>query len=466
MRDFCLCVPGVLRLCSLSFVLALHLSCQFCHASHGHRHNSSSLGSKFCAVSSLLGDIEENPRFSYPSDLFCAPKQVTCQQQAFRMMNASSMTSPYLPCTSVEEYRKPSLCNHVCIGKKLPELSPMCPVHSPNLVQLVHNKSFPGWNISSSICRLRESLLHISNSSGSGLSDDVVNVIILGGSVTLGHRTEGCMHNTTSQWGVFPCAWGSLLQEWAEKTDTPIKVWNLAQAGFSSGLMADYFSFYLLEKNITLKATDLIFLDHSANDAIQLGGNIYDNSLQVGVERLLFQIKLALTSSNVKANKLSKHRIPLSKYKLPTVVMLEFYPLETAKDYSLAYRAVARQYGLHVWPLKEALRSAAASRNQAPYVDYLQGKFGHHMPWFVHLWYADYIVAMLMYSMQKCDSGREWNGLHEYQGSEVIYTEEVGEPTPEAGDQLKPMCNDALPRLVDAQAKSAFMLFRNTLYVI
>ena len=82
------------------------------------------------------------------------------------------------------------------------------------------------------------------------------------------------------------------------------------------------------------------------------------------------------------------------------------YPVDTG--YTLAYERIARHYNVTLWSYRDMVREMHHNHTQSNLVQYLDyhnnyGPSSGHPPWHVHLFYADFVTAMLQNQMEHCD---------------------------------------------------------------
>jgi hypothetical protein len=240
------------------------------------------------------------------------------------------------------------------------------------------------------------------------------NVIILGGSVTAGHHSIGCICDSHEHpqcqdpphSSIPRCSWSMYLQLWIISflKHSRVKTINLSQSGLNSGVMAQWISLKLSEANITLTKNDIFILDHSTNDALSSGhGDI--EILRSGLENLINNIYQLATRGSVEKSP-------------PTIILLELDPLRNYRrdipqsweginqdgfDYSEVYVDLASRYHLHLWSLRDYIWSSLVNHTSSS-LKYLRGSYGTHPPWHVHLYYADFISSLIELNLRNCQS--------------------------------------------------------------
>lgn len=307
------------------------------------------------------------------------------------------MAPPPIRCFSNSEKNNNPNEWHLC-----PLESHKCPLSLLTL-EVAMRKS-RSWLLSPSIC---DSLLQRTEATG--------NIIILGGSVTAGHHSVGCVcdshEHPQCQEDPPPsslplCSWSRYLELWITSfvKSSRVRTINLSQSGLSSGVMAQWISLRLQEANITLTKNDIFILDHSTNDALSSGHGIIE-ILRSGLENLVNNIYQLATRGSVEKSP-------------PTIILLELEPLRNYRreipqdweginqdgfDYSEVYVDIASRYHLHLWSLRDYIWSPDVD-DTASYLKYLRGFCGTHPAWHVHLFYADFISSLIELNLKNCQS--------------------------------------------------------------
>lgn len=241
-------------------------------------------------------------------------------------------------------------------------------------------------------------------------------VIVLGGSVTTGVSASGCccseeiepkcagqknalcMTQTDSRVPSTLCSWVGYFHPFLSSLSSHFHVHNLAVGGHMSHQMMAELAHRLKQLEITLTSADIVFIDHSVNDAF--GGT--PETIQQGVEALIREILL------------------LSKGSWPTIILLEMWPFPSKQfldsytvteankdlDYSTAYRRIASHYNVSVWSYKDVIWSPEATAKQSHLLPYLRfhnnlvdkhnRNWKNHPPWHVHVFYADLLGSLFL----------------------------------------------------------------------
>ena len=380
----------------------------------------------------------------YPMDVF-EPRGMT----KLVLYNRSSLTwcraSDAGEETMIPSAKKRATTNrlHAC------SITTPCPV-SPASVSTANKAT---WEVrTTSFCAIRERLSH-----NDGSSNAPLNIIVFGGSVTLGVGSTGCccsrVHDarcpyapgehpncehvprtarapTTGPRPVSLCTWHGYLERWLAVTfpAAAVRVVSLAQGGLSSDLVGDEGSPYELSAALrakgiaSLTSTDLIFIDFSVNDGRSFTS---ERQLAGGLDRFLQRLfRMGVNGS------------------WPTAVLLEQWPYagrafttattvagaaDASPDYSRTYQLVARRFGLPLWSYRDV--AWAAQTQGRPFADYLlfrrnlplqpkggtprpEGKEGTgegdpdpHPPWYIHLFVADLVASLLLREFDRCADG-------------------------------------------------------------
>ena len=113
----------------------------------------------------------------------------------------------------------------------------------------------------------------------------VVNLIVLGGSVTSGQFTEGyycqtCSASKNNEWSGHT-NWAHYLEYWLTHYKmTNVKLHFLAVHGYSSAAMNEVIVDKLKAAGLqSLSASDIVLIDHSYNDGLYLSLSTYHSCL-------------------------------------------------------------------------------------------------------------------------------------------------------------------------------------------
>jgi len=185
-------------------------------------------------------------------------------------------------------------------------------------------------------------------------------------------------------------------------------------AGMTSQATADDLFYSLNDANITqFTSNDILFLDCSVNDAVTFPSFVDNHKIASGMDALIRRIY---------------HRSKEGSW--PTVILLEMWPfpnnlnlgLTSSKgigpgegDYSIMYSQVGSKFKLPIWSLKDVVWSdfSISDPSQSKFLSFIQfrqNKFrrpdhdwvDNHPPFYVHIFYADFVASMLQAEFYKC----------------------------------------------------------------
>lgn len=304
-------------------------------------------------------------------------------------------------------------------------------------------------NVESSL-KLNTQLAHLKLCSL--LDPDVqhMNLIVLGGSQTVGHSLstsccQGKRNASTCQ--LFPsssklhnafCSWSGYFYRWLQSylPFKEIHYHNLAKSGHTSYTMYENLLESLRIHGIEkLSRNDLVLIDHSENDACAI----------VNREELFVANGLEL---------LIRSLIQLSSDSTPMMVLIEHWPHDNAVGgkegsaesvYIRIYRKLAAHYGIPLFSYREVVWSEHIAREQPPLKRMMTG-FDLHPPWHGHLLAADIYAASIISSLKSCSQSPPSPILEAtppplYNSSRLMVTE---------------FCDPSLPYLLDARPNSTF----------
>lgn len=255
-----------------------------------------------------------------------------------------------------------------------------------------------------------------------------VNVFVLGGSMTHGQMTRcGCScssrfdrrcpkepeEDTCSASSL--CSWTHHVFNWLVEKHRWVQFSFLDFAG--SGRMSkrslDNWGAWLVNTKAQIGNNDIIFIDHSVNDAEQIGTHEdLSESFELLIRTLL-------------------HTYLQAGFAKPTIVVIEQYPHGTPRDgqrriapnaarvndYAHTYRDVAKHYGTMLLSLREVFwtyfglegrdysKEPEASKRLYPLSPYGPTHVETHPPWYIHLFMADVIAGSLVHTFHKLRSG-------------------------------------------------------------
>lgn len=293
-----------------------------------------------------------------------------------------------------------------------------CPLHHQNIIDASIGLNY--WPRTSNFCHLQNLLQR---------ADETVNVIVYGGSITLGRHVEGCCCNSElNPSSCYPhntcidilgdCTWHRNLFRWLKLySKAKINHLDFSTGGFTSTMLNEGFYNDLQINNITkFTSNDIIFLDHSAND-----GSI-------------------LTSTKERFEKFGKEldllidKIYDMSETYPTVIFLEMYPFAVRFkewdfsnessiihsnrpyphnnsyfpfDYVDIYRKIAINRGVTVWSYRNMIWSKISDsfemKNSISYLRFMRNTLHDiHPGWPVHLFYSDLIANLILQEFTSC----------------------------------------------------------------
>lgn len=368
-----------------------------------------------CPVSSLLSQhassSEEAPRYhSYPMDIF-DPEQ-------YSKLNSRDSHKLY----SCIGHEKVQYTRHNC------SLWTRCPLRPQNILDAqravtTNTLDTQGWSTKTSFCSAYSTLHNVAGAAGNH-----TRIVILGGSVTGGTYAGGCCCvkevdrrctlsakiNTIcaldNQKGI--CSWSEHFKRWANAVfGDRVSVILICGGGCHSLCMSNDLLVKFQEKGIrTLTSSDIVLIDHSVNDGETWRLKSQVPILEHALSSLIRKIYHASTEGS-----------------WPTVVLLEHWPFPSGMneriknatdippgsvDYSTMYSTIAARFELPVWSYKDVVWSRFVENDpvQSKFRRYLLflnnrlKKYGmdSHPPFYVHLFYADLIAALLLSEFQRC----------------------------------------------------------------
>lgn len=354
-----------------------------------------------CPTSSLI-NTKFDQILDYPMDIFD-------KNQYESAGNYSNMDSALYNCTSSERDNNPW---HKCSTQTT------CPVSSQN-VDVFVNKSISLWQGLHSLCNLQKVLLN---------PEEIINIVVLGGSVTAGSASFGCCCNKELDSKCIPpadskqkwcgrddisylCRWHDFLLRWMDALgEARIQRVDAFEGGATSPYMAEKLGPILHSYDIKqLTSKDIVFIDHSVNDGMSFSSKIRHNTLDQGLESLILRI-LHLSEPG----------------SWPTIILLEQWPYVSARiirdnippvdgssrpfDYIHAYERIAREYSLPLWSYRDVVWSPEAySSNMSSFISYLRFEHNNnfasqHPPWYINLFYADLIASSLSREILDCSA--------------------------------------------------------------
>jgi hypothetical protein len=212
---------------------------------------------------------------------------------------------------------------------------------------------------------------------------------------------------------------------------------NYARGGVTSLAMMRQLAANLQREQVVLTGRDLVFLDHSVNDATR---DATMSKIATGVEGLIRVIYRNSVGT------------------LPTIILLEAWPRKDyGIDYTEAYDQIAQYYRIPVWSYRDAVWSEYAQNVQRGYNKYLTqqnplGKVGHPV-WFVHLYHADLYAAILVQESVNCTATTLTKALRGTGDNKI----EVPPALTITKEHKLNLCDDTVISLLDASAETEYM---------
>ena len=206
------------------------------------------------------------------------------------------------------------------------------------------------------------------------------------------------------------------------KTNGHINVINLAIGGATSSYMSNEILMLLNDSNITkLTSNDIILIDHSVNDGMTYSNKVGIIELFTGLSNLIYRLLYISQLNNY-----------------PTIILLEQWPFRSGYstdsnrpyndnyndndnykgnthlinkydpyDYHHIYVNISKQFKIPLYSYRDMIWSKYVEYNQSDYKNYLRFHhnvdFGYqHPPWYIHLYYADFIANILQFELLNC----------------------------------------------------------------
>eukprot|EP01041_Mallomonas_annulata_P006156 gene6156-12466_t len=343
----------------------------------------------------------------------------------------------------------------------------LCPIRHENIVSA---GDVPWPTRVTNLC----DITHINYPSGNMSSTRVVkslNLIFLGGSFTAGSNTRQacccdwdakcpphlpCIHYTRSGHDYY-CAWPGFFSRWLQKLlpSITITVHNLAESGATSRIMANRLGDILRRKKVIISQNDIVFIDHSVNDAEYLGTKGRITDVQQGVELLVREL-----IRNAKDHR--PHIIFVDQWPHNGPNPSKDKPADFANSVSGIYRSVARYYRLPLWSYREFVWSDFASTNQSHFIHMVRS-LPTHTPWHTHLLVADIISGVFLRTLREScvhrssyslssDSHSHSQNHSSYGPTDVSVSDDLLLPDTLYDVRLleHDICNDSMSVLMDA----------------
>jgi hypothetical protein len=279
--------------------------------------------------------------------------------------------------------------NHQCYSSLA-----ACPMKS----EFVHlaTAATKTWMKTPYLCDFKQRLQH-----NNADDENQINILIMGGSVTKGTGTEGCVcdsnicadsidlhhcikHHDESRC----CSWTRQLMRWIKhKTNATVNFIDYGNGGTSSiTALQLYVDTIPID---SLKRLDLVLLDYSLNDAISIGKEndpVKYHALEYSVEWLIRRLLTRFSGLQ------------------PVIVLLAGQP--SWNQCFSVYEKMARYYSIPFWSYDSVIKSPALmDKSYAKLLSWQDNSkelAGNHPPWPVHLFTADLYAAIMEEEFSRC----------------------------------------------------------------
>jgi len=289
--------------------------------------------------------------------------------------------------------------------------------------------------------------------------NEVIRVIVFGGSGALGADSQGCY--CQSKWDSKchfnakmmknrknlqeECRWANPFTRWlrSKSLATVLQIPMEVAASVPYNIAVDL-TRRLKEVHVeSLTSNDIILLDYSLNEVGKYSQSHQQYEMEAGMERLIRGL-LHLAKRNDS---------------MPTIVLVETCPFaqdgakdlmkppdrESKVDYSRSYTKLGSYYNLPIWSLRDVVWSNFSRTHpvQSQYISELRAP--DHPVWYIHLFYADVMAAIMERELEKCFYYKPTESSHEY----VI-------PPPLIKLSDHKVCDESIPSLLDMTAEGVF----------
>lgn len=343
-----------------------------------------------------------------------------------------------------------------------------CPL-TGNLIEHAANFNRT-WTAKHSLCKVRKTF-HDPTATA--------NVVFLGGSVTAGVSAKGCCCEpdldtkckSTSEIQVFYCdskshraesyicRWHFYLYKWFKtKSMGNVNYVDFSGTGRSIIYYQEAFSREMKLHNIErFTANDIIFVDTSVNDALFFSMPVKQAERLAAIETLVRRIFLTYSTQPDETGKVGDAG-------WPTIIFLEHYVRAARNedlgltDYTADYRKIAAKYKLLVWSYKDVLNMDSFMQLSEKYPFINCANFGCtndiHISWYVHLFYADMLGAILKREFHRCYSASTTDGME----LEGFRSEEDIRDILNLKSEVKKtdFCNDSVPPLLEILSQDVY----------
>lgn len=341
----------------------------------------------YCPVSSII-DTKATSLYTYPMDLFDNQQYQQIILQSIENSDDIRMNS--YNCSSKGDY---DMTTGEAIHLRYCSNFTKCPLFKQNIFDAR----------SPVVADYRHSLCNLSRATNS--IDSTIKLITLGGSLVIGHRSQGChcfnsidskcnlqMSNSDYEKGF--CPFAKYLHLWLQTISKgKVEMYNLAQGGMSSRGMNVLLPDLLVSNDIKkLSSSDIIIIDHTVNDNHVLS----DEESLAYTKDIIYKI-LQLSQDG----------------DWPTIILLS---MQKNSRYQL-YDSIASLIHIPHWSMVYLAFSDFAL-NQSSMKNYLlllqsdweyQGK-EVHPGWFYHLYLSDLLASLINEEIRECDDN--FNSKH------------------------------------------------------
>ena len=337
---------------------------------------------------------------------------------------------PILNCSTLNR-------NHICSI----EQAPPCPIDK-ELVDLA-KATTTNWIKDAYLCDFKRRLENREN------SENHINILIMGGSVTQGAWARGCICKGSDSCTTSEdlrqclensdenhcCSWPRQLRRWIRsKTTAKVNFISYAIGGTTSSTALQLY----VETLPKFSHLDLVLLDYSVNDAcIMWGGNdaVTLNEVEHGMEWLIRRLLLMYRQIR------------------PQLVLLNGMPaiFHSGYQYTTAYDKLAQHYSIPLWSYDIVAQSDAMTNKSFSKVLRWEDnckECGLHPPWIVHLYTADLYAAIIEGEFNRCPPSNS------HSNSSDEKTESLVLPAPLTGYDGIHLCELDSPRHLDISAEN------------
>lgn len=272
------------------------------------------------------------------------------------------------------------------------------------------------------------------------------------------------------------CSSTTHLSQWLSSTFKSVRFTfhDFSASGRSTKGSVGVFSKLLFNSQANLTSNDIIFIDHSVNDAQDV-----PNALEANIERLV-RTMLVTSATHYKSR--------------PTIIVIEQYahktnnyqirhelprPAEDTGDYAHIYRKVSKHYELVLWSMREVFWTyfgPPENRNFSdpsppqlrlyPFSPFLRSVHGRaHVPYFIHTFIADIMANIIEHTMKQLEA-EEGGGINSKDATFTKHPHSIRFLPPSENITLPaPLnnlnsgvlaCDVFVPYLLDAEANSTF----------